>query len=312
MNQRTPRSRWPSVRLVVLFVLCIQIPDVFSETLRFNWPRPGRATVVETTEASGISLASRYDIAVQARSGKDGYVLHVENLQRRVAGSDPTGRDNDALAEPRFAQAFSTWPSYLISETGQIEGFMGLETFSDKVAGMTEGSEVSRPAKDFAKSAHFPQAVRDQLATFWQGLIGCLHGLSLEAGDTLTRQDTFSWYGSSVPVEIAITHQGPASDVAGAVRLETSIAFDEAVLKEMMSEIVAELRATENTGALQIERVQRKMTFDSVMSPGSLIPHHAHVVDQILITTDQTETLRLYQAQALEFDWDHDSKLHER
>ena len=89
MNQRTPRSRWPSVRLVVLFVLCIQIPDVFSETFRFNWPRPGRATVVETTEASGISLASRYDIAVQARSGKDGYVLRAAIPAISLTGFDP-------------------------------------------------------------------------------------------------------------------------------------------------------------------------------------------------------------------------------
>ena len=284
-------------RVAGFFILCLAVQASHAEYFEFNWPAPNKVSITEKTSLNGISSEIHMRAEFAKRPQAEGFAFAVRDMEIVEVKGVPEKHKLD------FILANTFWPTYLVGDSGKLLGIAGMETLTENLLVFSEQLNSTAQAKDTLQSEEFQTMLRDRVALVWEGLVGAVANRRLESGESTTRSDEFSAYGMSFPVRITTTHLGSSEEVAGAVRLQTVITFDEDTLEWFTKKIVAQLVGNEAAKSLTIKTLQRKVSFDAVVSPATLLPHSVNIMEHLSLKTDKNEELGISQRQSLTFDW---------
>ena len=284
------------VHAIVFFVLCITVRAGYAESFEFNWPAPSEVNITESTSLNGISLEMHMKANFAKRAQVGGYAFAVQDIEV----VEVKGVPEEHQAELMLTNSF--WPTYLVSQSGDLIGISGIETATENLMLISHRLDPGRVEQTIA-STEFEEMLRSRVAMIWKGLVGAIAGMQLESGEKKTRDETVLLYSIEFPVRITIKHLGSADGVVGAVTLQTVIDYDENQLKSFTEKILSRLLGSEATGSLSVEALQQQVSFDTVLSPETLKPHSSVMIDTLSLQTKQGEKLEIRQRTVFEFDW---------
>ncbi len=291
-------------RSVLSLTLVLGTVDGLAHTFNFAWPAPIKGTVTWSSQTEGVTLVNESEVRFQRRADDEGFALVTEHQELvRVLGV-PEAQERAMLADPQWILAMSIWPTYLISERGELQGLADLDLLTMNLIASADDATDAEKVRRFVRSDHFRQAVREQVTILWEGLIGAVAGVTLESGESITRSEEFPVHGTLVPVRVITTHLGPAREVKGAVRLQTVASFDETALKAVMSRALSKMLPGRKAATVDIERVHRKVVIDSVVSPHTLLPHSGRISEEVATKAANHPPVGSKLVHAFEFSWE--------
>ncbi len=290
-------------RLALIPALLLGTVDGLGQTFIFAWPVPSKGTVTWSIQAENVTLVNESEVRFERRANGEGFALVTERTELvRVLGV-PKEQERAMLSDSQWLLAMSLWPTYLISDRGELQGLADVDLLTVNLIASADDATDAEKVRRFVRSDYYRQAVREQVTILWEGLVGAIAGITLAPGKSLLASDSFPVHGVMVPVRVSITHLGSAQDVEGAVRLRIIAVFDEAALRTVMSRTLSDMLPRKAAGAVRIEHMSREIRVDSVIAPDTLLPHFARISEEVVTQAAGHEPVKSKQVQTFEFSW---------
>ncbi|MDX6751733.1 hypothetical protein SH611_18150 [Geminicoccaceae bacterium 1502E] len=267
--------------------------------LRFAWPVPTEATVLEENVRPGIVSRSRYRFTAEPSSDQKSVLLHTSESSLEVVEAQP-----DKALEVRAVEAFLA----AMNESPKPMQVSSEGAFADWKPDMERLFEVTeRYLPDSPESQVFLAMLRPggsletQMKTaaksWWNGAVGGWVGLDLVPGEERTLDYRSQTNGRSIPQQVTVRHVGSSTLCDGCIRLQMVIvtegaeataavaeasrrmaesALQEAV-KSGMTQGASGLSGTQRREAVEamsrVDEVSKVVTVDLVTEAATLLPH---------------------------------------
>lgn len=270
--------------------------------LRFDWPL-GLTAFVET-ERSTLTTGSRGPSSTTVRMS---YRIDVEEAQdgrlirrRDIRAEDPESGQIyplDQLPEPLASQLTAVFPSFVVSDEGQLVRLEGIEPVIEEAQRKLESRLAELPpesaeAKALAATRVSEEHLLEAAREHWDQLAGAWAGASLVVGEDYQRKDRLVVPALGGPrilsrVEFGVGQRIPCGEEMTAANC-VEIEVRSRPVPEALAQLEQGMRERSHTatpggrGALESFEIEESSYL--VIEPATLIPHYLETTTKFRAT----------------------------
>lgn len=284
--------------------------------LKFAWPADATAHVLEKATKDNVTTEFSYTISLSPRSPARSFQLDYSNYDVvRVNGEDANTPAMRKALEPGLP-LLASWPTLLISPSGEFEGTGDFQEMMRKATAFVEtrgnkelDAQEQAQIEAFLGSPAMKNAITQKFGDAWRDWV------ELWLGE-VPKQGMKVEYRSSVPIgnivlEVPLYKEYVGEGTQGAIKLAAESTIEGPVatkaLREFIGNMQGQLKPNANFSAQAQLKSFKRIRRDSVETdPRTLQPKYARSEQTAMIEMNSGESVHQIETHEYFFDWSKD------